>query len=409
MKRPSRSILQSFALILVCIYACTLYIGYINGTFLSLQSLCLYGTVGMTVVIVIHKGYFKLNQYLLWFMGFIALSIISCLYAENMSKAFSGAYSLVIVWIFCFALTMIIETKRQIEYFLIALVIGSVILTGYLQFSGMFETMSDTANRFGEELTGNANVFAAVYMIAAAASVYFILGDQKKIYKILAIVAFAVQLYALSMSGGRKYFLFPFILMYIMSLQKKTKEQRTHMVRNTLIAVVILIVVYYLLMNVEFLYETIGYRFEDLFNYTTGESDEAEVGTLIREAMIERGWELWLESPVLGHGLNMFSEISGFGVYSHNNFIEILCNHGLVGFAWYYGFYIYAIVKLWKNKRVDNMKRFLIAFVICLFVYEYGAISYNTLITQVFLVFAMLYDRICANEIQNENTDLINA
>ena len=35
-------------------------------------------------------------------------------------------------------------------------------------------------------------------------------------------------------------------------------------------------------------------------------------------------------------------------------------------------------------------------FIICLFVYDLGAIAYNTLVTQMFLVFAIIYTNVMA-------------
>ena len=383
--------LQKLLIAVLCLYAGSLYIGYINDTLLSLQGLTLYAMVGVLLLVILQRGSIKLNSYTVWYGIFMIFAILSCIYATNRSMAAAGLYPVLIVLIFSVAMAMVITRRAHMEYLFYAMVFGSVILTVYLAVTGKFSDYTDVGDRFGGELTGNANVFASVYMIAAAASVYFMFRMKTARGKLLFLATFISQLYALVVSGGRKYFIFPFILIYLMALQKRDKKSRIHIIRVSILFAALVFAVYMLIMKVEFLYENIGYRFEDLIDYTLDQSTDVEGGTIIRQKMVDRGMELWRSSPILGHGMDMFTAISGFGVYSHNNFVELLCNHGLLGFIWYYGFYIYLLIKLLKNKRNDTLKHFLIGFVAALFVYETGAVAYDTLVTQMFLMFASIY------------------
>lgn len=392
------TLFQKATLIAVCVYALSLYVGYVNSSLMRLQGLSLYAMVGLLFFAVLQKGYMRINSYNIWYGAFIVAAILSCLYSANRAKSVSALYGLAVVWIFAFALNTVVAKREHIEIFFIALTVGSVILTLYLILTGQFKNIEDTGSRFGEALTGNANVFASIYMIAASVTAYFLFKFKGLRVKIPFMAALFLQLYALTVSGGRKYFLFPFILLYVIALQRKDKRQRTHFIRVSIIAAIVTFAVYQLLMNNEFLYTAIGYRFEDLIEYTVGQSSEVEGGTIIREKMIEKGLALWRESPVFGHGLNAFSAIGGFGVYAHNNYVELLCNHGIFGFALYYGFYLYILRKLIKRKENNVMRQFLIGFILCLFVYDFGAISYNTLVTQFFLIFSAVYLRIGGEE-----------
>jgi O-antigen ligase len=389
--KEKHNLFQKATLIAICVYALSLYVGYVNSTLLRLQGLSLYAMVGLLLFAVLQKGYVRINSYLIWYGAFIVAAIISCLYSADRSNSFSALYGLVIVWIFAFALNTVVAERKHIEVFFVALIIGSAVLTVYLMATGQFESFDDTGSRFGEALTGNANIFASIYMIAAAVTAYFLFKQKSLRAKLPFIAALALQLYALTMSGGRKYFLFPFILLYVIAIQRKDRRQRTHFIRVSIISVLFAVMVYQLLMNNEFFYTSIGYRFEDLIEYTIGQSSEVEGGTIIREQMIAKGLELWRESPVFGHGLDAFASIGGFGVYAHNNYVEMLCNHGIFGFVFYYGFYLYMLYKLLKRKENDIMRQFLIGFILCLFVYDFGAISYDTLVTQFFLIFASVY------------------
>ena len=385
------TLFQRATLIAICVYALSLYVGYVNSTLMRVQGLSLYAMVGLLFFAVLQKGCLRFNSYHVWYGAFILAAVFSCLYSVDRAKSLSSLYGLVIVWIFAFALNTVIAKREHIEWFFIALIFGSVVLTLYLIATGSFKNIEDTGSRFGEELTGNANIFASIYMIAAAVSAYFLFKLKGVRARIPFVIALIIQLYALTVSGGRKYFLFPFILLYVIALQRKDKKQRTHFIRVSIIAALVTFAVYQLLMNNQFLYTAIGYRFEDLIEYTIGQSSEVEGGTIIREKMIEKALSLWRESPIFGHGLNAFTVIGGFGVYAHNNYVELLCNHGVFGFLLYYGFYLYILMKLMKRKENDVMRQFLIGFILCLFVYDFGAISYNTLVTQFFLIFASVY------------------
>lgn len=390
--KEKHTLFQKATLVTVCVYALSLYVGYVNSSLTRLQGLSLYAMVGLLFFVVLQTGYLRLNSYHIWYGIFMLASLVSCIYSVDRGKSFSSMYGLAIVFVFAVAVNAVITRRVHIEVFFLALIVGSAILTVYLMATGQFKNIEDTGSRFGEALTGNANVFASIYMIAASVTAYFLFKYKGHFWiRLPFLAALILQLYALTVSGGRKYFLFPFILLYVIAIQRKDKRQRSHFIRVSVVAAIATIVIYQLLMNNEFLYTGIGYRFEDLIQYTLGQSSEVEGGTIIREKMVENGLALWRESPIFGHGLNAFSVIGGFGVYSHNNYVEMLCNHGVVGFVIYYGFYFYILFKLLKRRENDIMRQFFIGFILCLFIYDFGAISYNTLVTQFFLIFASVY------------------
>jgi O-antigen ligase len=150
-------------------------------------------------------------------------------------------------------------------------------------------------------------------------------------------------------------------------------------------------------MNIPELYSKIGIRLEQTFmtNSTSGIH-----GDSVRESMILYGWDSFLQRPIFGWGHASFKFLFGnfFGryVYSHNNYIELLTNLGLIGFVYYYGFYIYIIKKIVKvpsiNMKSKNLKHFFIAFFISLFFLEMGIISYySQVFIQVFIAISVKF------------------
>ena len=52
--------------------------------------------------------------------------------------------------------------------------------------------------------------------------------------------------------------------------------------------------------------------------------------------MIQVGFDIWLQSPIWGNGNEAFRVHTGGVSYSHNNYIELLANYGVIGCLLYY-------------------------------------------------------------------------
>lgn len=183
------------------------------------------------------------------------------------------------------------------------------------------------------------------------------------------------------------------------------KRKKIKIVQYTVTFGAILIIVYWAIFNVPQLYNTIGFRMESLINLFTGHGlDSYDMG---RQEMIYYGLNFWAQKPLFGYGINnyqiLYAGISGRYVYSHNNYIEILVNVGMIGFVAYYAYYIYLLRKLWNKKGNSlNLRNFFIAYVICLLPFELGAITYNFTFIQLFLALAS-----CFLFIERKNISLI--
>ena len=99
-------------------------------------------------------------------------------------------------------------------------------------------------------------------------------------------------------------------------------------------------------------------RFDYFINFLSGKG-EVDNSLLTRKAMIDFGWDLFKEKPILGYGTNQYSALYNlhYGGYkaSHNGYIQVLVNHGIVGFIIYYGMHIFLIKELLIiSKKGDN-------------------------------------------------------
>lgn len=123
-------------------------------------------------------------------------------------------------------------------------------------------------------------------------------------------------------------------------------------------------------------------------------SDNYGGSVRLRGVMIEKALELWSEKPFLGWGFDSFRYVSGFGKYSHNNYMELLVNSGLIGFVVFYSIYLVVLYKMFKhikNKGCMNGNDYWILLIICVclfrdmaFVSYYNKLFYLNLAIIVF-------------------------
>lgn len=374
------------AMIMLCAYLATNILVYIEGMSYSLSTITLYGFLGATAFSVLVSGRVRLYPHTIWCTAFVVLCGISCLYAASTSRAITAVINMTKVLIFAFMLCNLVITQKQRELAMAIYSLAAAVMFVYLAATGHLDL--EEGERLGAALTGNANLFATLFMIAAVSSVYFIFFSTNKLLKFAYFVFFIMQLIALSLSGGRKFFLMPIALFSGVQIMRTDKKGRVRMLRNFLPVAVALVILWWAMFNVEFLYDAIGYRMEGLLAAFTGEG-EVDYSTKERQAMVEAGIALWKESPLLGHGINSFSALTHWGVYSHNNYVELLCSLGLIGLGIYYAYYIYILVKLVRSKLPTLQKSYWCLVMIGFLVYDIGAVSYDSFPQHMMLVFAM--------------------
>ena len=152
-------------------------------------------------------------------------------------------------------------------------------------------------------------------------------------------------------------------------------------------------------------------RLSQLFSVFTGVG-ELDSGSVNRRLMVQLGLLVWKEHPIFGVGLNctriIVNQNMGFDAYMHNNFIEILCATGVVGFLLYYGMYVYVFSQLLKYREYDRRYFiFGVMWLIVSLVMDIGMVSYYGK-TQCFYLFVQFlnvllmkskaYDQVCERE-----------
>ena len=140
-------------------------------------------------------------------------------------------------------------------------------------------------------------------------------------------------------------------------------------------------------MNIEPLYYLIGYKI-NIFGRNSASYAVYSESDINRVKYINKAWELFKASPF---GIGFGSTIQKMGIYSHNNFLEVLVSGGIIGFFVYYCLYFYIVILHWGNREKWISQYFLITLV-SLLVFEIWQVTYLYVIPMIFLCCAAVTD-----------------
>ena len=367
-----------------CVYFASISLGFLDWMPGIVNSACLYGFLGLAALAVLANGSIRMGLHAWWYLIFTCAGILSYFYAADQTHTLNSLKECFQVLIISVLIFNLMINQKRIHAVMAALSLAPLILYFYLMATGQLNTDGE---RLGQTMAVNANVFASVYMIAAISSVYFVFFYEKKWVRFCFVLFLVMQIHTLALSGGRKYFLLPVILFCVMMVIRRDKRGRKQLLKNMLIAVGIIAAVVWAVFEVEVLYQTIGHRFEGFIKYLNGEGAE-DYSSLARRLFKEQAIELWLEAPMLGSGLDSFRTVSGLDVHCHNNYLELLCDVGLIGTTIYYAFSVIVLVQLCKAKKMGDLRWFWFVVVLCVLGFDYGAISYNKILIHLMFVFA---------------------
>lgn len=364
-----------------------------------LYTLAVYGVI----YILLNIKDYKINSYIKWYFLLLIIFIISYFYAIDSSAALSSIELMVKILLLAIAFASYIESYEDFFVLLKAFAFSGAILICVLFFTNNLEE-----GRLGRELFGNPNSFALYMMLSAICSLFLFIyyKNTKRIFYILC--SFLI-LIALILSGGRKFFIIPFIFLYFYFFAKYIQTNISKVIKYTFIFAIALILTLILIFKVQFLYNNIGYRFEGLLNMFFN-VNEADTSSLIRLDMINKGIEYFKQKPFFGYGLDnykiLYGADNGTVVYSHNNYIEMLVNLGIVGFVIYYGFIIILLKKLFalKNDKY-NLRNFFIAIILSFLVFDIGAVTYSIYFYNVFLALVSTYVLLSNKKISGRNNE----
>ena len=361
-----------------CAYIANVVLGSdpVLYSYSKIVMLAFWGSVLLYIATELHFQV-KIGAGFLLPMAFTFFCAASCLWAVNKEYAF---FKMITQWqlflLFVFAYILLRQTGDIEPYFKAIYLSGFALLAFTLYRYGLSGFISQMMSgvRMGEKI-GNQNDFGMAFSMALIIAYYYYLKGKRKIH-FVSIAIFLV--FALS-SGSKKALLMCIAGVIGLSIF----YYGFHSIWKTILAVTAVVVIGYYLMQLP-LFSVINERITSFF------SGELNVSDLNRMRFIEEGIRLIKERPIFGWGLANYAYVSGVGVYSHNNFVEVWVSTGIVGFLVYYSMYAISVWTVFRRFLYRKEVSMIVVLIVVLInvVFGYGMVQYETKNT--WLLFAVM-------------------
>lgn len=232
-------------------------------------------------------------------------------------------------------------------------------------------------------LAGNANLLAMTLVLP----LFLVYLRPEVISWPWKIASLLLPYYAIVVTGSRKGVMLSALLLILVLLQKLLSSKRN---RVFYIIAIILITFIAVANFVEIdLYETTRELGIQSLNRWVNVLQGGDRGFETRSYIASLWQEPFFSSPLIGHGLDMFEEISGAGMYAHNNFVEILVNGGVIFFILYYSLLIVILVKSAYFPTVEKV--YLWGTIMSIAIIEVAMVTYTVKLNVLVLILLFSY------------------
>lgn len=385
--------------LLILLYAPAIcWFGYISSTLLLERAYL----VAVVLAYIAHASRGRLALRLtpahwfiiLWFLWVVITAIFAISPELALRKVFAVASRLLVATII---LSMIYRANSY------AMLAWSFVLAG--AGGGLFcFVFPGAATDEGGRLFGtvqNANTFG-VQITAAIASSMYLITSVKRYKQILIPLLVLLTIFFISLiigSGSRKAVIGVMVVLLLFGTTWAAKVAEKSIAKASML--VLTGVVAMIVVGVLTLQSTHGDRFLRLYEgYFLGKEERIEDSEAHRLKMYERGWEIAMENPVIGIGLDNFriadiGDLAGsFGTYAHSNYIELMVGVGIVGAILYYIPWLcvtYAAFSRQNKRRFEPKISLILLIIMC--VYDLAAVSYYSKVSWVIyaLILAGVY------------------
>lgn len=386
----------NFQVLLMSLYILFNYIAQETLIPPVVSSITMYAFVAWTFLssVILNGSNTKIYRYSVWYVLLMVWSLMSFLWADH--AVWIQVYNMTVCLVITFCFMETVNTKEKLDYFAHVYVVSADILCLLVIATGQF-SFGQNADRLGSDITGNANIFSSLLMVSSVFASWLLVFKKKTVTKFFNAASLVFLLFMMASSGGRKTIIAVVICLVYFYITKD-RDNAIRSAGNILKAATGIALLYFAVMKIPMLYETIGFRFEQLFSLAKGGTSKVSSDS-IRKQMIEIGFEAWLKKPVVGYGLDTFKyynlQVTNHFYYAHNNYIELLYDLGIIGFLLYYCFVGKILANLVKIKSdSDRYKELGIGLIIEALIFDIGGVSYYTITIQIILCFAFICFRL---------------
>lgn len=345
------------------------------------DSVAVYILGGIAILIFALAGLsnlrFSFERFPLMMLAFVVFCILSYTWAERPNLALNRGLSMLKIYVMILLLYVSMKNNLDTRQLLKIVMWGGFFAITYtISTVGVTEIalMVEMAERLGEdeELFINVNVLGTLAANVIIINIYFKLFERFS-WDILIVFPCLTMV---AVCGSRRAMIVLFVGVVVLLLLKiYRKLDVLFFIKVSLITILTAVLIHFTLTLP--LFAVVAERMEGLINSIKGEG-VVDNSTLSREMMIEVGYKLFQESPIVGIGLDNARAFNvKVGSYLHNNYVELAADLGIIGIILYYSMHLYVIVitiKYWKyDKRLSSI---VLTLMLSLLISDIGVVSY---------------------------------
>lgn len=342
------------------------------------------GLLFIVFVVVIKK--IKINMLNKWLFLFWGWYFLSTLWSMNIADTSYCLVSSIKVILLSLIISTLINNKNDVDKLFKLLILSLIISMIVLFIKTPLSTWG--TERVGYSIGLNPNALGLRYSMGVIMCFYYFNSIKsdfnikigKKIF-LLIILVIAMLLFSLViLYSGSKKALFCLVFGLLFYIFVTTKGIKKYF--KFIIFVVFLVFMWNFIKNNNEFYKVIGSRIEDYINYTFyNKISKYDVSSIERDFFREEAFNLFKSNWLFGVGGNGFvTHMRNIGhshvAYCHNNYLELLCTLGIIGFSIFYSFIFKIVCNLYKKIKNNQFNVMLLALVICMLISDYGGVSY---------------------------------
>lgn len=362
----------------------------------GLMIYCLFFYYSITSFIRYGKiNYSMLNKMLIGFAWIVFVIIFISANLNNIPNnlIIGVLYKIIFICILsiAFVIFLLTDTKIRIKTILSGSIYSSIILCLWI-FINEWDMILLFTERIGWSASGsNPNIVGLILGIFSYITLFEIIAEKKRKY----IIILFFQYIFMFLTGSKKALISIILGLILLPLLEKKKHLGTFLAVMSVLSILL-----YGIFNVEIMYNLIGHRVERTFSFLT-QNNMQDNSTSLRIFYTSLGWNYWLQSPLFGHGFFAFNYKLGIGTYTHNNYIEILVSHGLLGLLVYYSMYIYLLVKTYSLRSKEKYAPLFFLILISAMIQDFGIVSYyDFILYYIWIMIIIIYTSSNINRVQ---------
>ena len=384
----------------IFVYILSIYILSVDSVLNAFSRLLALGTMALLALYAFMKGSFKLGGITLVFGAFTVFCLFSCIWAVGLDPAVSKTMTIAQIFLLIALLHNYLSLEKKYAAFFNMLLWSGTIFAGYVVLRlgvNVFLEGLEEGLRMGGEIN-NLNAIALMTTLTIIMSLWQVFYQKKLFYWLNAGLSALVSLAA----GSRTALIaLLFGLLLLFFLKGNYGKKLISLFQGALI-----ITALFLILRLP-AFEAFTERIEALFD-ALFEGDTNDTSVSKRLEMIIVGFQEFLKSPIIGHGIGYSAvitpDIFGWETYLHNNYIELLSSVGLIGTGIYYALFFSPLKKLFSYVKKQHADAVFIATVLLtLLVTHIGTVDYYDKLIYLYLLLAWLAVEKIVNE--KENTE----